>query len=171
MRHNVMVQCDIMSPTEFQRAVAAQLNSDNRFRAGMADAQSVLYDELRKRTPTWRGTLRDNWLKTPVKRVAGSYRWRIINDLIYAHPQNRGTKPPHYLGRAGIRNVQKWAQSKLGLSAARALGFAFAYRAKLKRLGMLVRLGGNRGTRFAEAAVKEARAEVWRKFRRGFFSG
>jgi hypothetical protein len=160
-----------MNASEFKNAVRKKLKSENRFLAGMSAQQDAVYDALRKETPVWRGTLRDNWLKRPIKRVGNRYTWRIINDMIYAHPQNRGTKPPHYLGRSGIRDVQKWAQDKIGLDAKKALGFAFAYRAKLKRMGMLVRLGGNRGTRFAERAVAKSQARSFVALRRGFRRG
>jgi hypothetical protein len=161
-----------MDAQNFLVAVRQKLDVESRARAGLTELQGVLFDAVREKTPVWRGTLRDNWLKTQIKReTASRFSCRVQNDSAYAQPQNRGTKPGHRLGRAGIRNVQMWAQDKLGLDARRALGFAFAYRAKLKARGMLVRLGGNRGSRFTEEAVKQSRRDCFAALWRGFFSG
>jgi len=151
--------------------ISSFLGSEKRIKRGLEAAQLVLWSELVRQTPSVTGQLRDAWRRDKIvfKKGKPIQQATVSNSKVYLQPVNRGTKPPHGpYGKRGVKRVSAWARRKLGLNKKESINFAFAYRAKLYKTGMLTSKGGNKGYNFIEKAEKIAQPRALDKFLKAF---
>jgi len=151
---------------------SASLGLPRKTKKGLEAAQLVLFRRLVDETPSVSGNLRNGWKLDKIENVKSGQilaSATVSNNRVYLSAINDGTKPPHGpYGRKGIKRVSLWARRKLKLDKKEARNFAFAYRQKLYKTGMIVRLGGQKGYGFIEEAQKKAASPAARAFVKAF---
>jgi len=152
--------------------ISASLGLSRKTKKGLEAAQIVLFRHLVDATPSVSGNLRNGWKMDNIEVIKTDQALAsatVSNNRVYLSAINDGTKPPHGpFGRKGIDRVSLWARRKLKLDKKEARRFAFAYRAKLYKTGMIVRFGGQKGYGFIEEAQKKAALPATLAFTKAF---